>query len=82
MIGAFKTPTLRALPRTPPYFHRGLRNDLFDAVRVHVRPQRLGPNIDPEIRERHLKEEEVHALVRFLRALDGDPLPDVLSFNP
>jgi cytochrome c peroxidase len=79
MIGAFKTPTLRALPRTAPYFHRGLRNDLFDAVRVHVRPQRLGPNIDLEIRERGLKEEEVHALVRFLRALDGDPVPDVVA---
>lgn len=79
MIGAFKTPTLRALPRTAPYFHRGLRNDLFDAVRVHVRPQLLGPNVSPEIRERNLKEEEVHALVRFLRALDGDPVADAVT---
>lgn len=79
MIGAFKTPTLRALPRTAPYFHRGLRTDLFDAVRVHVRPQRLGPNISPEIRERYLKEEEVHALVRLLRAFDGDPVADIVA---
>jgi cytochrome c peroxidase len=79
MIGAFKTPTLRALPRTAPYFHRGLRTELFDAVQVHVRPRRVGVNMSTEIRERNLKEEEVYALVRFLRALDGEPVPDVLA---
>lgn len=79
-IGAYKTPTLRALPRTGPYFHDGSRAELFEVVAWHV-GKAPGPFLDPEIRNRDLKEDAVRALVLFLRALDGDPVADIVS-NP
>jgi cytochrome c peroxidase len=82
MIGAFKTPTLRALPRTAPYFHDGLRDNLFDAVHLHVGPLRPGQHIDPEIRDRKLTQEEKLQLVLWLRALDGDPVPAEVANPP
>ncbi|MBL8799948.1 MAG: hypothetical protein JNM56_39060, partial [Planctomycetia bacterium] len=75
LIGAFKTPGLRALPRTRPYLHDGLRQDLFEVVHLHVKPAFGAPNLDPEIRERELTEGDKRALTRFLRALDGGPVP-------
>jgi cytochrome c peroxidase len=77
MIGAYKTPTLRALPRTGPYFRDGLREHLFEVIQVHVKP-RPSPFLDPEIRDRGLTEGEKRALVVFLRALDGEAIaPEV-----
>jgi cytochrome c peroxidase len=78
-IGAFKTPTLRALPRTGPYFHNGYRNELFDVVAWHVRKAPASPYLDPEIRNRDLKEPDVRALVLFLKALDGDAVPEIIA---
>jgi cytochrome c peroxidase len=75
MIGAYKTPTLRALPRTKPYLHDGLRDELFEVIGVHVRPVRLSPYLDPAIYDRKLTEGEMRALTVFLRALDGEALP-------
>jgi cytochrome c peroxidase len=78
-IGAYKTPMLRALPRTGPYFHDGSRQDLFDVVAWHVSKAPPGPFLDPEIRNRELPEADVRALVLFLKALDGDPVADIVS---
>jgi len=78
-IGAYKTPMLRALPRTEPYFHDGSRQELFDVVAWHVGKAPPGPFLDPEIRNRDLKEPDVRALVLFLKALDGDAVADVVS---
>jgi cytochrome c peroxidase len=75
LIGAYKTPSLRALPRTAPYLHDGLRQELFEVVHLHVKPTFGAPNLDPEIRDRELSEGEKRALTRFLRALDGGPVP-------
>jgi cytochrome c peroxidase len=78
LIGAFRTPTLRALPRSGPYFHDGLRRSLEEAVIIHVKP-RVNPFLDPEIRDRGLSNADIHALVRFLRALDGEPVPAIIT---
>jgi cytochrome c peroxidase len=78
-IGAYKTPTLRALPRTGPYFHDGSRQDLFDVVAWHVGKAPAGPFLDPEIRQRDLKEGDVRSLVLFLKALEGDSVPDIVA---
>jgi cytochrome c peroxidase len=84
LIGAYKTPMLRALPQTGPYFHDASQDDLFQVVVLHVRvgPQQIekNPNLDPLLRDEkdpnkgrdlHLKEDDVRALVAFLKALDG-----------
>jgi len=84
LIGAYKTPTLRSLPQTGPYFHNGIvwqdDNALFEAVRFHIHGGTPNnPYIDPAIKKLDLNEVEVRALVQFLRALDGEPLPEIVT---
>lgn len=81
-IGAFRTPSLRSISQTPPYMHTGNFATLEDVVRHYdlggaptgsflgVRDELLRPlALDPRQRA---------ALVAFLRALDGEPLPTAL----
>jgi cytochrome c peroxidase len=97
LIGAFKTPTLRALPRTAPYFHDGSRSDLrgdealFQVVAFHVKGGNMNAHLDPELRDPKdpgqrrdlgLKEDEVRAVVLFLKALDGEEVDPVVSSRP
>jgi cytochrome c peroxidase len=87
MIGAYKTPPLRALLGTAPYFHDGFRHDLFDVVQVHVKGSQIRNRyLDPLLRDaedRHrdfgLNEEEARALTMFLKALDGAPIDPVVA---
>jgi cytochrome c peroxidase len=80
---AFRTPTLRNLTRTAPYFHNGHTSDLAVAVTLHVKPPRKGPlnlYLDPLLaagpegahRDFGLSEQDIADLVLFLQALDGD----------
>jgi cytochrome c peroxidase len=75
-IRAYKTPTLRALLRTGPYFHDGSVNDLNDAIVKHLDAHKAGdPHLDPELKDLAkqpgFSKEEIQALVSFLEALDG-----------
>ena len=86
-IGAFKTPTLRALPRTAPYMHRGEFGTLRDVLRhyntlranliltfaQHLDPILLdGPHSASDLR---LEDADLRRLELFLKALDGGPVP-------
>jgi cytochrome c peroxidase len=71
LIGAYKTPTLRGLPRTGPYFHDGSAATLEDAVQFHTDGGRKNEYLDPELRSRDLPTPERDALILFLRALDS-----------
>ena len=71
LIGAYKTPTLRGLSRTAPYFHDGSAATLEDAVQFHTDGGRQNEYLDPELRKRDLPTPERNALILFLRALDG-----------
>jgi cytochrome c peroxidase len=84
LLGAYKTPSLRCLPRTMPYFHDASQPELFLAVVAHVRvgPAQVNPHLDPLLRDEkdpskgrdlHLKEDDIRALVSFLKALDAAP---------
>lgn len=57
----FKSPTLRNIALTPPYFHSGIIWDLADAVRIMGAAQ-LGAN---------LTDEEVGSITAFLHTLTG-----------
>jgi cytochrome c peroxidase len=78
--GAYRTPTLRALPRTAPYLHDGKKYTLESVIEFYdheILPSRylaapLG-NRD-HAQKLHLDREEIDALVLFLQALDGTPL--------
>ena len=48
-------------------------------VAWHVGKAPPRPLLDPEIRNRDLKEPDIGALVMFLKALDGDPVPDIVA---
>jgi cytochrome c peroxidase len=91
MIGAFRTPTLRGLPRTGPYFHDDSVNNLTDVVEFHIQGGKLNPYIAPELRDEKdrskprnlgLKETDTAALVLLLRALDGNAVDPVVAQPP
>jgi cytochrome c peroxidase len=71
LIGAYKTPTLRGLSRTAPYFHDGSAAMLEEAVQFHTDGGRQNEYLDPELRKRDLPTPERDALILFLRALDS-----------
>jgi len=76
-VALFKTPTVRDLGQTGPYFHTG-RKDGIDAVLrhyVHVSElarANLVRNGDPRLGEISVKASELDALQAFLRSLNED----------
>ena len=58
----FRTPTLRNITDTAPYFHNGSVNDLAEAVRVMAKTQL----------NKELPDEDVADIVAFLTALTGE----------
>ena len=73
--GAFKTPTLREIARTPPYMHDGSLATLEEVVNFYEQGGRPNPHLDEEIRPVRFTPDEKRDLVRFLRALSGRPFP-------
>ena len=69
--GAFKTPTLREIPRTAPYMHDGSLPTLEEVIDFYDRGGRENPNLDPEIRPLHLSPAEKQDLLAFLGSLAG-----------
>jgi cytochrome c peroxidase len=92
LIGAYKTPTLRSLLRTGPYFHNGSERDLLEVVRFHVRKKsdtRANPYLDPRLADRDgehrdfgLSDAEMKALVLFLQALNGEDVAAFVKAKP
>jgi cytochrome c peroxidase len=67
----FRTPTLRNVSKTAPYFHDGSVESLEDAVRYMVAGGNAkAPGIDQNLRNTALTDPEIADLVEFLRALD------------
>jgi hypothetical protein len=76
-IAVFKTPGLRDLGHSAPYFHTGQKDTLEQAVRFYQRFSALARdgqvrNADPEIPRITLNEADIEPLVKFLRALNED----------
>ncbi len=69
-LRAFKTPTLRNIDVTGPYFHNGSAATLEEVVAMYVTGPISGTeNVDPESRPLDLDADEQADLVAFLRAL-------------
>jgi cytochrome c peroxidase len=64
---AFKTPTLREVGRTAPYFHSGRAASLRDVVDHYDRGGVANNNLDPRIRPLGLSAADKDLLVEFLR---------------
>jgi cytochrome c peroxidase len=80
LIGAYRTPTLRGLLRTAPYFHDGRQPNLAETLRFHTQTFHWSPSLAPEMltegeraqRRLDLTESESKALLAFLAALNGE----------
>jgi cytochrome c peroxidase len=76
-IGLFKTPTVRDLSSSEPYFHTGRMNTIEDAVNFYANfspKARAGQvrNADPQLSSILLDTNEVTPLAAFLRSLNED----------
>lgn len=71
-VGAFRTPSLRNVELTAPYFHDGSAATLEDVVRYYIKGGNQNPNRDWQLEPVALNEEEQRNLVEFLKALTSD----------
>lgn len=70
---AIKTPSLRNVSRTPPYFHDATKADLKAVIENYNRCGAVDPNgaCAPELVALGLTVDEINALIAFLEGLDG-----------
>jgi cytochrome c peroxidase len=71
MQGAFKTPSLRNVALTAPYFHDGSAQTLEEAVRYMASGAKANPHLDVQFQDRRLTDTEIDQLVAFLNSLTG-----------
>jgi cytochrome c peroxidase len=71
-VGAFRTPSLRNVELTAPYFHDGSAATLADVVRFYVKGGNENPNRDWQLEPVPLTEIEQRDVVEFLKALTSD----------
>ncbi len=77
MVGTFKTPTLRHLAYSQPYFHNGSFTDLLETMREKVRLSELARAgklraADDQLLRMRLNEADLASLVKFLNALNEE----------
>jgi cytochrome c peroxidase len=71
MKGAFKTPTVREVTRTAPYFHDGSAKTLMEVVEHYDRGGVVKTNLSTNIKPLGLSAQEKLALVSFLESLSS-----------
>lgn len=69
MKGAFKTPTLRDIARTAPYFHDGSSSNLEAVVEHYAKGGVVKTNLSPNMTTVKLNKQEKADLVAFMEAL-------------
>lgn len=70
--GAFKTPTLRDVALSAPYFHDGSAKTLMDTVEHYDKGGTANPQLSKNIFKLNLTDQEKQDLVAFMEALTGD----------
>ena len=75
--GAVRTPTLRNVALTAPYFHDGSAATLADVVEVYDRGGNQNPNLDPAIRPLRLSAAQKRDLVQFLESLTSSRIGEL-----
>jgi cytochrome c peroxidase len=84
---AFKTPTVRNIAKTAPYFHHGRYARLGDVVDFYDKGGGKGlgldvPNQDPDVVPLELTKEETRVLLVFLREATLDKTPPEAAMQP
>ncbi len=80
--GAFKTPTLRDISLSAPYFHDGSAATLMDVVEHYAKGGVVKTNLSRDIKELQLTKQDKQDLVAFLEALTSEHEPFVLPQVP
>ena len=70
--GAFRTPTLRSVALSAPYFHDGSAITLEEAVRYMADGGKPDPNKSPLLVKTGLTDPEIRQIVEFLKTLSSD----------
>jgi cytochrome c peroxidase len=78
-IGAFKTPSLRDVELTAPYFHDGSAKTLDDVVKFYVKGGNGNPNRDWQLEPIRLSDQERGDLVEFLKSLTSDGMKHIVE---
>jgi len=75
LTGAFKTPTLRDVAKTAPYFHDGSAKTLTEVVKIMAGGGKQNPHLDallaPRLAAEPLTDAEIAQIVAFLESLTG-----------
>jgi cytochrome c peroxidase len=88
LIGAFRTPSLRNLSTTAPYFHNGVHYTLSEVVEFYdskvlwTRHLAKALKDGEEAQKLRLTQGKKDALVMFLRALEGTPVDSIVATPP
>lgn len=86
MKGAFKTPTLRDIARTAPYFHEGSAKTLEEVVEHYAKGGVVKTNLSPNFKQAQLTTQDKADLVAFMHGLtskqNGDYLPNTQTGLP
>jgi cytochrome c peroxidase len=80
--GAFKTPTLRDVALTAPYFHNGSAASLADVVEHYARGGDDTSNLSQDIRKLALTPGDKQDLVAFMQSLNGKPRAEPVPALP
>ena len=70
-LGAYRTPSLRNIALTAPYFHDGSARTLADVVRFYNGGGKANINLEEELHTLGLSEDDQDDLVAFLMSLTG-----------
>lgn len=70
--GKFKTPALRDVAKTAPYFHDGSAKTLDEAIAVMAAGGKKNPKLDPLLKPAKLSKKELASLKAFLESLSGE----------
>ena len=71
MKGAFKTPTIREINRTGPYFHDGSATTLKEVVQHYAKGGSVKTNLSPSMEKIKLSDSEINDVVAFMNALSS-----------
>ena len=82
MKGAFKTPTLRDVANTAPYFHDGSAITLMDVVEHYDTGGVVKTNLSPSMKPLNLSQQQKEDLVAFMMALTSESKPFELPVLP
>ena len=70
--GKFKTPSLRDITDTGPFFHDGSVATLAEAVDFMLNGGKKNPNLDQNLKPHKLKPADKKAIIAFLESLQGE----------